>query len=97
MNALENQGLVELAGLEDRAELSALEGRPVRWAARLTSYGHDTLAYAQSRPRPESTSGEADPDAQAGFPIYFIDDKTAVRVRDDKLDVFPEGWWRFHP
>ncbi|MFE2838587.1 DUF6417 family protein [Streptomyces mirabilis] len=64
VNALENQGLVELAGREDRAELSALEGRPVRWAARLTSYGHDALAYTQSRPRPESTSGEADPDRQ---------------------------------
>ncbi|MER5699580.1 DUF6417 family protein [Streptomyces mirabilis] len=64
VNALENQALVELAGREDRAELSALEGRPVRWAARLTPYGHDTLAYAQSRPRPESTSGEADPDRQ---------------------------------
>ncbi|GAX57080.1 hypothetical protein [Streptomyces olivochromogenes] len=31
VNAPENQGLVELAGSEDRAELSALEGRPVRW------------------------------------------------------------------
>ncbi|SOE33786.1 hypothetical protein SAMN05442782_10868 [Streptomyces sp. OK228] len=64
VNALENQCLVELAGREDRAELSALEGRPVRWAARLTPYGHDTLAYAQSRPRPELTSGETDPDRQ---------------------------------
>ncbi|MFF7928976.1 DUF6417 family protein [Streptomyces mirabilis] len=63
VNALECQGLVELAGREDRAELSALEGRPVRWAARLTPYGHDTLAYAQSRPRPEPTS-PADPDRQ---------------------------------
>ncbi len=33
MSSLENQGLVELAGREDRAELSALEGRPMRWAA----------------------------------------------------------------
>ncbi|GAX57859.1 DUF6417 family protein [Streptomyces olivochromogenes] len=64
MNALESQGLVELACREDRAELSALEGWPVRWAARLTPYGHDTLAYAESRPRPESTSGEADPERQ---------------------------------
>jgi hypothetical protein len=44
---------VELAGREERAELSALEGRPVRWAARLTPYGHDTLAYGCSRPRAE--------------------------------------------
>ncbi|MFG2365034.1 DUF6417 family protein [Streptomyces mirabilis] len=53
VNAPESQGLVELACREDRAELSALEGRPVRWAARLTPYGHDTLAYGQSRPRAE--------------------------------------------
>ncbi|MCX4598377.1 DUF6417 family protein [Streptomyces sp. NBC_01549] len=64
VNALENQGLAELAGREDCAELSALEGRPVRWAARLTPNGHDTLAYAQSRPRPESTPAETDPDRQ---------------------------------
>ncbi|MFE2970413.1 hypothetical protein ACFXKC_43565 [Streptomyces sp. NPDC059340] len=64
MNALENQGLVELAGREDRAELSALEGRPVRWAARLSPYGYDTLAYGQSRPRSEPLPGEAAPDRQ---------------------------------
>ncbi|MFF8024833.1 hypothetical protein ACFZDJ_27790 [Streptomyces sp. NPDC007896] len=57
VNALENQGLVELACREDRAELSALEGRPVRWAARPTPYGHDTLAYGQSRPRAEPPPG----------------------------------------
>ncbi|MFF8029831.1 DUF6417 family protein [Streptomyces sp. NPDC007896] len=59
VNALENQGLVELASREDRAELSALEGRPVRWAARLTPGGHDTLAYGQSRPRAEPSPGNA--------------------------------------
>jgi hypothetical protein len=63
-NALENQGLVELASREIRAELSALEGRPVRWAARLASYGHDTLAYGQSRPRAEPSLVEAGPDRQ---------------------------------
>ncbi|MFE2473101.1 DUF6417 family protein [Streptomyces mirabilis] len=64
VNALENQGLVELACREDRAELSVLEGRPVRWAARLTPYGHDTLVYGQSRPRAEPPPGEAAPDRQ---------------------------------
>ncbi|MGW4983688.1 DUF6417 family protein [Streptomyces mirabilis] len=59
VNALEGQGLVELACREDRAELSALEGRPVRWAARLTPYGHDTLAYGCARPRAEPPPGEA--------------------------------------
>jgi hypothetical protein len=64
VNVLENQGLVELACREDRAELSVLEGRPVRWAARLPPYGHDTLAYGQSRPRAEPSPGEAASDRQ---------------------------------
>ena len=34
---------------------------------------------------------------RADFPIYFIDDETAVRVRDDRVDVVSEGRWRFHP
>ncbi|MFE2566856.1 hypothetical protein [Streptomyces mirabilis] len=42
VNALENQGLVELADREDRAELSALECWPVRWVARLTPHGYHT-------------------------------------------------------
>jgi dipeptidase E len=33
---------------------------------------------------------------RANFPIYFIDDETAVRVNDDKVDVVTEGRWRFH-
>jgi hypothetical protein len=64
VNVLESQGLVELAGREDRAELSVVEGRPVRWAARLTPYGHDTLVYGCSRPRAEPSSGEAASDRQ---------------------------------
>ncbi|MET7479761.1 Type 1 glutamine amidotransferase-like domain-containing protein [Streptomyces sp. NPDC005648] len=35
--------------------------------------------------------------ARADFPIYFIDDETAVRVQDDKTTVVSEGSWRFHP
>ena len=35
--------------------------------------------------------------ARADFPIYFIDDETAVRVQDDKTTVVSEGRWRFHP
>ncbi|WP_329528497.1 DUF6417 family protein [Streptomyces sp. NBC_01462] len=49
--ALASQSLVELAGREDRAELSVLVGQPVRWAARLTPHGHDTLIYGRIRPR----------------------------------------------
>ncbi|QJS99849.1 type 1 glutamine amidotransferase-like domain-containing protein [Streptomyces asoensis] len=33
---------------------------------------------------------------RADFPIYFIDDDTAIRVSDDKVDVISEGRWRFH-
>jgi dipeptidase E len=34
---------------------------------------------------------------RADFPIYFIDDETALRVVDDTVDVVSEGRWRFHP
>ncbi|WP_254650507.1 DUF6417 family protein [Streptomyces sp. GbtcB7] len=64
VNALESQGLVKLACREDRAELSALEGRPVRWAARLTPHGHDTLTYGCSRPRAEPSPGGEEADRQ---------------------------------
>ncbi|GAA3876567.1 Type 1 glutamine amidotransferase-like domain-containing protein [Streptomyces sp. NPDC059687] len=33
---------------------------------------------------------------RADFPVYFIDDETAVRVHDDEVDVVTEGRWRFH-
>jgi dipeptidase E len=35
--------------------------------------------------------------AQANFPVYFIDDETAIRVNGDKTDIVSEGRWRFHP
>lgn len=35
--------------------------------------------------------------AQADFPIYFIDDETAVRVSGHTVDVISEGRWRYHP
>lgn len=35
--------------------------------------------------------------ARADFPIYFIDDETAIRVNDDQTDVVSEGRWRFQP
>jgi dipeptidase E len=35
--------------------------------------------------------------ARADFPIYFIDDDTAIRVDGDKTDIVSEGRWRFHP
>jgi hypothetical protein len=89
VNALENQALVELASREDRAELSALEGRPVRWAARLTPYGHDTLAYGQSRARAEPSSGNTGLNRQL---VELIPSQmAALRVRDlaDQLRMPP--------
>jgi len=35
--------------------------------------------------------------ARADFPIYFIDDDTAIRVDGDETDIVSEGRWRFHP
>ncbi|KOX27313.1 Type 1 glutamine amidotransferase-like domain-containing protein [Streptomyces sp. ESR1.13] len=47
---------------------------------------------------PERDDAWADRIAErADFPVYFIDDETAVRVRDGELDVVTEGRWRFHP
>lgn len=51
-NLLLRLGLVTSADRETRAELSAWEGRPVRWAGQLSPAGHDLLAYARSRPAP---------------------------------------------
>jgi dipeptidase E len=34
---------------------------------------------------------------QAEFPIYFIDNNTALHVTADRVDVISEGRWRFHP
>lgn len=47
---------------------------------------------------PERDDAWADRIAErADFPIYFIDDQTAIKVVDDKVDVISEGRWRFHP
>jgi dipeptidase E len=35
--------------------------------------------------------------AQADFPIYFIDDDTAIRVNGDQVDIVSEGRWRYQP
>lgn len=79
------QGVVELAGREDRAELSALEGRPVRWAVRLTSHGRDALTYG--RARPESELRERDPGEGRRLvellPSQMKVLRTFVRLADD--------------
>jgi dipeptidase E len=35
--------------------------------------------------------------ARADFPVYFIDDETAICVNGDQMDIVSEGRWRFHP
>ena len=35
--------------------------------------------------------------AKADFPIYFIDDATAIRVDGDEVDVVSEGRWQLLP
>ncbi len=54
---LADRGLLELADREERAALSAWEGRPVRWAARLAPPGHDLLLYHRNRPRQTAPAG----------------------------------------
>ncbi|MER5950282.1 DUF6417 family protein [Streptomyces sp. NPDC001904] len=45
-------GLLREASGEDRAELSARAGRPVRWAVQVTADGADVLLYARQRAAP---------------------------------------------
>ncbi|HEY3869690.1 MAG TPA: Type 1 glutamine amidotransferase-like domain-containing protein [Actinocrinis sp.] len=46
---------------------------------------------------PERDDGWADRiAARADFPIYFIDDETALRVDGDDVKVVSGGAWRFH-
>ncbi|MFF7987932.1 hypothetical protein ACFZDK_54500 [Streptomyces sp. NPDC007901] len=48
VGVLVGQGLLAVADRETRAELSAWQGRPVRWAVRLSAIGHDVIAFARS-------------------------------------------------
>ena len=54
------QGLLVVADRETRAELSAWEGRPVRWAVRLSEIGRDVIAFARSQPAPAPPEPSAD-------------------------------------
>ncbi|MFE6483759.1 DUF6417 family protein [Streptomyces sp. NPDC057757] len=98
-NNLQKQGLVELAGREDRAELSATESKAVRWAARLTPRGHDALTYARSGDQPTPSPGESAPDRQ---PLQLIPSQmTALRrfvhlagqLRTPPADGLAEAVW----
>ncbi|MFD8220916.1 DUF6417 family protein, partial [Streptomyces sp. NPDC059697] len=55
----------------------------VRWAARLTPYGHDILTYGQSRPRAEPPSGqEADRQAVELIPSQMAALRVFVGLAD---------------
>ncbi|MEU5281019.1 DUF6417 family protein [Streptomyces asoensis] len=51
---LAERGLTVFADRDDRAALSAWEGRAVRWAARLTAPGQDLLLYSRFRSQTEA-------------------------------------------
>ncbi|WP_328349356.1 DUF6417 family protein [Streptomyces sp. NBC_00445] len=87
------EGLAELADRETRAELSAHEGRPIRWAIRLTPYGGDARVYARARPAAgpdpeEAASGEQlvklRPAQMVALRVFIsIADELATRWRKD--------------
>ncbi|GHD52565.1 DUF6417 family protein [Streptomyces galbus] len=81
-------GLAELAERDDRAELSARVGRPVRWAARLTDQGRDLLLYARSQP----AAGPAAPGPEYRLVELMPSQMDVVRVFTglaDRLQVPP--------
>ncbi|GAX58246.1 DUF6417 family protein [Streptomyces olivochromogenes] len=63
---------------------------PVRWAARMTPYGHDTLTYGCSRPRAEPPPAGEEADRQAGelIPSQMAALRMFVGL-DDQLRVSP--------
>ncbi|MDX3762564.1 DUF6417 family protein [Streptomyces sp. AK02-04a] len=70
---------------------------PVRWAARLTLYGHDTLTYGQSRPRAEPPPGgeEADRKAMELISSQMAALRVAEQVRAASCDHGIKRW-RLH-
>ncbi|WP_338676827.1 DUF6417 family protein [Streptomyces sp. SCSIO 30461] len=61
LGAAVDKRLAEFADRDTRAELSALAGHPVPEAARLTTQGHDAVAYIKASsalPSPEEPSDE---------------------------------------
>jgi hypothetical protein len=70
---------------------------PVRWAARLTPYGHDTLTYGCSRTRAEPPPGgeEADRQAMELIPSQMAAPRVAEQVRAASCDHGIKRW-RLH-
>ncbi|MEU9072073.1 DUF6417 family protein [Streptomyces sp. NPDC048306] len=75
MHTLAGLGLVELADANTRAQLSVQAGRPLLWAARLSTAGHDVLSYLQAFP--VST-------VHADIPV---EGETAVELRPSQMDA----------
>ncbi|MEV2213167.1 Type 1 glutamine amidotransferase-like domain-containing protein [Streptomyces sp. NPDC050997] len=80
----------------DTADLHALDATTVQSPFGLFDWYLKPHLYSPNFP--ERNDAWADRIVErADFPIYFIDDETAVRVRDGEVDVVTEGRWRFHP
>ncbi|MFI1377690.1 DUF6417 family protein [Streptomyces longwoodensis] len=81
-------GLAELAGRDERAELSVRVGSPVRWAARLSGQGRDLLLYARS----QHAAGPAEPGPEYRLVELMPSQMDVVRVFTglaDRLQVPP--------
>ncbi|MFI6564099.1 Type 1 glutamine amidotransferase-like domain-containing protein [Streptomyces sp. NPDC050534] len=80
----------------DAADLHALGARSVEPPFGLFDWYLKPHLYSPDFPERDDAWADRIT-ARADFPIYFIDDDTALRVTDGTVDVITEGRWRFHP
>ncbi|MGW5433230.1 DUF6417 family protein [Streptomyces sp. NPDC004059] len=85
-------GLAEPADREMRAELSATEGRPILWAARLSPHGHYVLTYTGASPAPEPHQGPADDETLGALLRVPPAEGLAERVRTACFDRAGNRW-----
>ncbi|MEU9343684.1 Type 1 glutamine amidotransferase-like domain-containing protein [Streptomyces sp. NPDC048278] len=78
----------------DTADLHVLDATTVKPPFGLFDWYLKPHLYSPDFPERDDAWAD-DITARADFPVYFIDDDTAVRVSDDKVDVVTEGRWRF--
>jgi dipeptidase E len=80
----------------DAEDLHVLGAKTVRPPFGLFDWYLKPHLYSPDFPERDDAWAEAIA-AKADFPIYFIDDATAVRVDGDEVDVLSEGRWRSLP
>ena len=90
---LDEQSAEVIGDVEDLHLLGATTLRP---PFRLFDWYLKPHLYSPDFPERDDAWAEAIA-AKADFPIYFIDDATAVRVDGDEVDVLSEGRWRSLP